>query len=375
MTARTTSIGWCLRETQSVGLQPGSATSTAHRRVDIQVVRHYGPATGFAGGMAAVLEAVLELPLRRYRVELVPTWTPTARFWGAQLFLRALRGMVRRDRRRPIAHIHLSVGGSFVREGALAVAARAHGLPLVVSLHGGELPEFADRHLRLVRFVLGRADAVVALGPESAQQAQAWVPAGTRIEIIPNPVTAVRDPVPARDTEERVVFAGTLSHLKGVDVLLDAWPEVQARRPGAQLVLAGPPGDVPVAAATGIDVTGAVTREEVRQFLADGRLAVLPSRVEVLPMFLLEAMASARPVVATPVGDVAWLVGSDGRLVPVGDASALAREIAQLLEDGDAATTVGERLRDRVERDFAPAIVGGNLEALYDFAVTHAAGR
>ena len=356
-------------------LRPSSATDTVDRGVDVQVVRHYGPATGFSGGMAAVLEAVLELPLRRYRVELVATWTPTARFWGAWPFVRALRGLLRRDRHRPIAHVHLSVGGSFVREGALCVAARARGLPLVVSLHGGELPEFADRHPRLVRFVLRHADAVVALGPEGAHWAQAWVPPRTRVEIIPNPVESVTDATPAGDAEERVVFAGTLSRLKGVDVLLDAWPEVRARRPGAQLVLAGPPGDVPVAPTTGIVVTGAVTRQEVRQFLAGGRLAVLPSRVEVLPMFLLEAMASARPVVATAVGDVAWLVGSDGQLVPVGDASALAHEIAKLLEDGDAATIAGARLRDRAEQNFAPATIGEHLETLYDFAVTHAAGR
>jgi glycosyltransferase involved in cell wall biosynthesis len=357
-------------------LRPGTAAHTDRPSdADIPVVRQYGPAIGFAGGMAAVLEAVLELPLRRYRVELVATWSPTARFWGAWLFARALRGLVRRDRIRLIAHVHLAAGGSFVREGTVAVAAHAKGLPLVVSLHGGELPDFAERHPRLVRFVLRRADAVVALGPESAHQAQAWVPRGTRIEIIPNPVDAVAAVTPAGDSEERVVFAGTLSRLKGVDVLLDAWPEVRARRPGAQLVLAGPPGDVRVAATTGIEVPGTVTREEIRQFLADGRLAVLPSRVEVLPMFLLEAMASARPVVATPVGDISWLVGSDGQLVPVGDAPALAHAITKLLEDGDAATTAGERLRDRAERDFAPATVGAHLETLYDFAATHAAGQ
>ena len=341
----------------------------------MRVVRHYGPATGFAGGMAAVLEAVLELPLRRYRVELVATWSPTARLWGAWPFVRAMRGLVRRDRPGPIVHVHLSVGGSFVREGALVVAAHACGLPVVVSLHGGELPGFAERHPHLVRFVLRRVDAIVALGPESAHWAQAWVPAATRIEIIPNPVEAVAVAPPAGETEERVVFAGDLSHLKGVDVLLEAWPEIRARRPGAHLVLAGPPGDVRVTATAGIDVAGTVSREEIRAFLASGRLAVLPSRVEVLPMFLLEAMASARPVVATAVGDVPWLVGSDGQLVPVGDAPALAREVTRLLEDRDAATSAGERLRDRAERDFAPATVGQHLEGLYDFAVTHAARR
>ena len=220
--------------------------------------------------------------------------------------------------------------------------------------------------------MLGRADAVVALGPESARQAAAWAPAGQRIEVVPNPVE-LRRTTPAGDGDERVVFAGTLSHLKGVDVLLAAWPAVRARRPAARLILAGPPGDVDVAATPpgdGIDVPGTVTREEVRQFLADGRVAVLPSLVEVLPMFLLEAMAAARPVVATPVGDVSWLVGADAELVPVGDPDALAGAITNVLEDRDVATAIGARLRDRAEHTFAPGRIAEQLETLYD-AVTN----
>jgi glycosyltransferase involved in cell wall biosynthesis len=227
-----------------------------------------------------------------------------------------------------------------------------------------------------VRSVLGRADAVVALGPHSADQAAGWAPAATRIEVIPNPVELTAT-TPAAGTDEEVVFAGTLSYLKGVDVLLAAWPTVRARCPEARLILAGPPGDIDVAASAGdgIAVPGTMTREEVRRFLQDGRVAVLPSRVEVLPMFLLEAMASARPVVATPVGDVAWLVGGDGHVVPVGDSEALAGAITEMLEDPAAAGATGERLRARAERDFAPATVASQLETLYDVAIEHAGAR
>jgi len=52
------------RETRSVVLRP---TATPAVEMAVRVARHYGPATGLSGGMAAVLEAVLELPLRRDR--------------------------------------------------------------------------------------------------------------------------------------------------------------------------------------------------------------------------------------------------------------------------------------------------------------------
>ena len=111
---------------------------------------------------------------------------------------------------------------------------------------------------------------------------------------------------------------------------------------------------------------GTLPRERLLEQIASSRVAVLPSRAEVMPMFLLEAMARARPVVSTPVADIPALLGGVGRIVPVGDPAALADQLVALLADPRGATEEGEALRRRAVENFAPGPVAAQLEALYD---------
>jgi glycosyltransferase involved in cell wall biosynthesis len=329
-----------------------------------RVVRQFGPEAGTGGGIASALEVIAHLPFDHYRVELTSTWTATAPLWGVGPWLRALGGLSRRQLRMDVAHVHLAVRGSFVREGAIAAAIRARGVPLVITLHGGELASFAARHRHLVRTVLGFANAIVALGPAAAELVEPWTNAP--IIVVPNAVELPADPHPAGEQPEQVLYAGDVTRLKGVDVLVDAWRRVHARRPHASLVIAGPPGNVDVEGIPGIDWIGAVPRDHIIGLLTRSRVAVLPSRVEALPMFLLEAMAAARPIVTTPVGDVPWLVDDLAPLVAIGDPNALADALEHLLDDPGAATATGAALRARARDHYAPGPVATLLESVYN---------
>jgi glycosyltransferase involved in cell wall biosynthesis len=81
---------------------------------------------------------------------------------------------------------------------------------------------------------------------------------------------------------------------------------------------------------------------------------VLPSLGEGISNTVLEAMASARPVVATAVGGNVELVeeGFSGSLVPVGDVQALSDALVALLEDDGERVRQGDNARQRVCRDF-----------------------
>src|SRR5205085_3068749 len=93
----------------------------------------------------------------------------------------------------------------------------------------------------------------------------------------------------------------------------------------------------------GVTVEGPQTRAFVRAALKEAAVAVLPSRAEALPMFLLEAMAAGIPVVATPVGAVADAVDGAGMIVPIGDHRALEAAISGLLGDPRRADALGRR--------------------------------
>jgi glycosyltransferase involved in cell wall biosynthesis len=82
---------------------------------------------------------------------------------------------------------------------------------------------------------------------------------------------------------------------------------------------------------------------------------VLPSLTEGLPMVLLEAMASRRPVVATTVGAVPMVIEQDrsGLLIRPADADALAEAILSLLGDPQKAGRLAGCARRRVQEEFS----------------------
>ena len=314
--------------------------------------------------MGAVLESYTRLPVDA-EVVIVPTFHPRARAFSAGMLLRALAGFRHPRRRRAISHVHLSEGGSFVREGLVIAVARRLGSPVVVSLHGASFEPFLRRRSKLVRSVLSRADVVAALGPRGADLVRPLLPDSVRVVVLPNPAGLVGAGTSTGSQPEVALFAGEVGTRKGVDVLLDAWRSVLTRRPDARLVIAGPPGDLAPVTFPNVEWLGPVSRSEVASSLAGARLAVLPSRAEVMPMFLLEAMALGRPVVSTDVGEVAWLVGPGGRVVPPEDPRALAAALVDLLADPERAERIGQQARDRVATAFSSDVVARQLQDLY----------
>lgn len=154
-------------------------------------------------------------------------------------------------------------------------------------------------------------------------------------------------------------FVGVLERYKAVDVLLDAWPEVVARVPDARLVMvgAGSMGDEvrrrvqESGLHASVALVEPVPRPRLREVLDGATCLVLPSRSEGLARIVMEAMARARPVVASTVGGIAEAVEDrvNGRLVPADDVLALADALVDVLSDLPAARRMGEEARRRAE--------------------------
>ena len=88
-------------------------------------------------------------------------------------------------------------------------------------------------------------------------------------------------------------------------------------------------------------------RQDIPDILAALDLFVLSSLIEGMPMVMLEAMAAAKPIVATKIPGAVDVLedGVDGLLVAKEDAQALASAINQLLADRSQAQRLGEAAR------------------------------
>lgn len=112
-------------------------------------------------------------------------------------------------------------------------------------------------------------------------------------------------------------------------------------------------------------------RNDIPAILVDSDIAVLPSRWEGLPGFLMEAMAAGLPVVATDVGGVPELVvnGATGLLVPTDDSAELAAALNTMLNSPDLRAQMGAAGQTRIQRLFSLEQSVLNLEKVYQAVV------
>jgi len=227
---------------------------------------------------------------------------------------------------------------------AAVIASRLLGVPCVVKLHGSDINAIAKLPgpRRMLSWALPRAARVVAVSRALGEEAIALGVPRDRVAIVMNGVDGElfrpRDRAAARQdlgvsAGPLVVYVGNLKPEKGVAELAEAWPNVTAAVPDAQLAVVG---DGPLRerlAGERIRLVGPQPLERVPTWMAAADIVVLPSHSEGTPNVVLEALASGRRVVASNVGGIPDLITSPelGTLVPPRDPIALAAALVAAL--------------------------------------------
>lgn len=170
--------------------------------------------------------------------------------------------------------------------------------------------------------------------------------------VVPDPdsqtVLAVRRELGIDATTPLVVHVGNIRPHKGHRTLIDAVELLARSRPDVLTVSIGGEkvaGDLErmrsrsASLGVGDHIKFLGRRDDALAFMASADVVVNPSDVEGLPLSVLEAMALARPVVATAVGGVPTVVHNEetGLLIEAGDPGGLASAIEQALESPRAA--------------------------------------
>jgi glycosyltransferase involved in cell wall biosynthesis len=168
-----------------------------------------------------------------------------------------------------------------------------------------------------------------------------------------------------------LVFVGELRALKGVDVLIEAIAMLASagKKITATIVGQGPDRTEfeVLARVRGLDQSiRFVGAKPARISFALGRLLVVPSRAESMPYIVLEAAAAGIPMIATRVGGIAEIFGTDAvALVPAGDPGMLAQAIEDALSHPSAAAAAARRLQARVRTAFSAEMMTQAVLAAY----------
>ena len=284
-------------------------------------------------------------------------------------------------RRRGVRHLHNHFVNSNCTVAMLAAAMA--GIGYSFTLHGpADLIDPAgwrlDVKLARARFAAcishyARSQAMLHTDPACWDRLRI-----VRCGVLPARYAATTTADGARTTGPDLLFVGRLAPVKGLRVLVEAFGRVLATHPSARLTLIGDGPDratlEALAAPLGgaVRFTGYLSQQAVADALAGCDLFVLPSFAEGVPVVLMEAMASARPVVATRITGVPELVedGTSGLLVPPGDPEALADAIATLVADPEARARMGAAGRARVTASFDVDREAARLKGLFAAAMT-----
>jgi glycosyltransferase involved in cell wall biosynthesis len=180
--------------------------------------------------------------------------------------------------------------------------------------------------------------------------------------IVPYFPTLAARPASGRAGGRRVVFAGRITHAKGVHVLIRA-----ARLLDAEFVLCGDGAQLAsmrgLARRHGLEqrvrFAGWLAADDLGQELADASIVAVPSVwPEPFGIVGIEGFAAGRPAVATATGGIGdWLQdGISGLMVRPGDARALARALGELLDDPERRDRMGAAGRARTLARFSPEL-------------------
>lgn len=350
----------------------GGGGATAVRIIAEEQVRAGHDVTVITSRMAGMLrkeyqagvEIIRTTCLRRARhystaAELA-TWIPGAIIAGSQLL---------RQRRFDLIHAHFIVPGAV----AAVPLARFHGLPLVVTAHGSDVPGYNpdrfDMIHRLIRpgwrQLVNSADKITL--PSAHLNALLQQAGGREGVLVPNPFAGQSSVLQRERVPGRILVVTRLVPRKGVQDLIAAMAGMTGE---PELVVAGDGPHAPTlkkqAASLGckVDFRGFIERDALAELYATAPIFVLPSSHENFPMVLLEAMGAGCAVVTTTAPGCREVVGDAGICVPAGDVAALRAELDRLIGQPDLVAEMAERGRQRV-RQFAPDLVGRAFERVY----------
>jgi glycosyltransferase involved in cell wall biosynthesis len=245
------------------------------------------------------------------------------------------------------------------------------GIPFSVTAHGQDFMKDLGSD-DLLREICAAAEFVAAETDYSRDLLCRRCPnSAAKIHRVYNGIDLERFPAPRSRNDNRIpriVSVGRVVAFKGFDDLIDACAELARRRIDfvCDIIGDGPLRETLQAKIEQLDLSsrvnllGSLSQDAVLEKLQTADIFALASTTDaqgatdVFPTVILEAMASARPVVSTCLAGIPELVvdGQTGMLASPGDSSALAHALEQLLRDPGLRLRFGDAGRARIEKHF-----------------------
>lgn len=274
----------------------------------------------------------------------------------------------RRRRDYSSASVDVYSGLGFGLAEAACLALRAAGKPYVLTLRGGNLPNYGKRWPRRVRRLLENA-AVVTTPSEYLKEHM--LPYRSNIQLLPNPLQLSRYPFRLRnEPSPKLVWIRSFHNLYNPSMAIDVVDELQGEFPDIQLTMVGPDkGDGSLQSTeqlisergltNRITITGGIPKAQIPERLDRADIFINTTNIDNTPVSVMESMACGLCVVSTDVGGMPHLVdhNESALLVPPRDPKAMADAIRRVLKEEGLASRLSGNANAFAEQFDWPAIL------------------
>jgi len=252
-------------------------------------------------------------------------------------------------------------GQAFLWAEAVCWTLRRAGKPYVLTLHGGYLPDYAERWPTRVRRLLSSAAAVTA---PSSYLLHRFGVHREDLYLLPNPLDVGAFQFRLRkDAQPRLIWVRAFHYLYNPSMASRVVAALACEFPETRLTMIGPDkGDGSLQAtqelarklgvAGNIEWPGAVPKADIPKWLDQHDIFLNTTNADNTPVSVLEAMASGLCIVSTNVGGIPYLLDSDGDalLTPADDPAAMTAAVRRILSEPLLAESLSHSARQKAER-------------------------
>lgn len=233
--------------------------------------------------------------------------------------------------------------------------------PYILTLRGGNLPNYAHERPKQVRWLLNNAKAISS---PSRYLQDAMQPYGQNIQVIPNALEISHYGYLQRTkVEPKLIWLRAFHEIYNPEMAIDVLDRLKKDYPSVHLTMVGPDkGDgslvrtKKLSESLGlnqiVEFPGKVDKADVPLWLNKGDIFINTTRVDNTPISVMEAMACGLCIVSTNVGGVPYLLENeqDALLVPPNDPEAMAAAIHHILTEPDLAERLSCNARSKAEQ-------------------------
>lgn len=267
----------------------------------------------------------------------------------------------RRRREYAVAQVDVYSGLSFVWAETVCFALGMMGKPYVLTLHGGNLPDFAKRWPRRVRRLLNSAKAVTT---PSGYLLEKMAPYHSRLRLHPNPLNIGDYHFRLRRwPKPRLLWLRAFHQIYNPSLAAQVLGELAREFDGIHLTMLGrDKGDgsleetkkaaADLLVSDVLSLPGKVDKAKVPDWLDRADVFLNTTHVDNAPVSILEAMASGLCIVSTNVGGVPYLLKDEhsALLVPPDDYQAMSAAVRRILTEPGLAENLSRNARKEAEK-------------------------